>query len=70
MSKIKVGVFGAARGMTMINVMARHPDARLVAICDKYEPLLSKCQKVAGETGSKIALYTLPYGKRDSRLRL
>ena len=56
--KIKVGVFGAYRGMTMINVMARHPDAELVAICDKYEPLLERCKKVAEETGSKITYYT------------
>lgn len=56
--KVKVGVFGAARGMTMINVMARHPDADLVAICDKYEPLLEKCKKVADETGKKITCYT------------
>lgn len=55
--KIKVGVFGAYRGMTMINVMARHPDAQLVAICDKYEPLLKRCQKVADETDSKITYY-------------
>jgi predicted dehydrogenase len=56
--KVKVGVFGAARGMTMINVMARHPDAELVAICDKYKPLLKECVKVADETGSKITCYT------------
>ncbi len=56
--KIKVGVFGAYRGMTMINVMSRHPDAELVAICDKYEPLLKKCEKVAAETNSKITYYT------------
>lgn len=56
--KIKIGVFGAYRGMTMINVMARHPDAELVAICDKFKPVLSKCEKVAEETNSKIAYYT------------
>lgn len=56
--KVKVGVFGAYRGMTMINVMARHPDAELVAICDKYEPLMGKCKKVAEETGSTITYYT------------
>ena len=55
--KIKVGVFGAGRGMTMINVMARHPDAELVAICDKHKPLLDKCRKVTEETGSKITYY-------------
>ena len=40
MSKLKVGVFGAARGRTMIGVLLEHPDAELVAVCDKYEPLL------------------------------
>lgn len=55
--KIRVGVFGAARGMTMINVMARHPDADLVAICDKYEPALNRCKDVAEKTGSRITLY-------------
>jgi predicted dehydrogenase len=55
--KIKVGVFGAARGMTMINVLARHPDAELVAVCDKYAPALARCMKLAEETGSKIACY-------------
>ena len=57
-NKIKVGVFGAFRGMTMINVLSKHPDAELVAICDKYQPLLDKCKKVADETGSKITYYT------------
>ena len=56
--KIKVGVFGAARGLTMINVMAQHPDAELVAICDKYEPLLERSRKAVGETGGKLAFYT------------
>ena len=56
--KVKVGVFGAYRGMTMIEVMAKHPDAELVAICDKYEPVLNKCEKVAEETNSKITYYT------------
>lgn len=57
-SKVKVGVFGAHRGMTMINVMARHPDADIVAICDKYEPALKRCEKVALETNSNITFYT------------
>jgi predicted dehydrogenase len=56
--KIKIGVFGAHRGMTMINVLFRHPDASVVAICDKYQPLLDKCRKAAEETGTKVALYT------------
>jgi predicted dehydrogenase len=55
--KIRVGVFGAGRGMTMINVMARHPDAELVAICDKYAPLLDKCRKITDARGLKVAYY-------------
>ena len=57
MGKIKVGVFGAARGMSMINVLVSHPDAELVAICDKYRPLLDKAQKLAEERQIKVTLY-------------
>ncbi|MEG2938981.1 MAG: Gfo/Idh/MocA family oxidoreductase, partial [Oscillospiraceae bacterium] len=56
--KIRVGVFGAFRGMTMIEVMAKHPDAELVAICDRYEPALEKCREVQRQTGSSITYYT------------
>lgn len=56
--KVKIGVFGAHRGMTMIEVLARHPDAELVAICDKYRPLLEKCRKVEQATNSRITYYT------------
>lgn len=55
--KVKVGVFGAYRGMTMIRLLARHPDAELVAICDKYEPMLDRCRKLASDAGLTIALY-------------
>ena len=57
MGKIKVGVFGAYRGGTMINVLASHPDAELVAVCDKYRPLLDDVSKLADDRGIKIALY-------------
>jgi len=56
--KIKIGVFGAMRGMALINVLAHHPEADLVAICDKYAQLNARCQKVADETGSNITFYT------------
>jgi predicted dehydrogenase len=58
MSKIRIGVFGAHRGMTMIDVLSRHPDAELVAICDKYQPLLDKCQKALDQHGVRASLYT------------
>lgn len=55
--KIKVGVFGARRGTTMISVMARHPDAELVAVCD-YDPRVqARIQKLAGEYGVNITCY-------------
>ena len=57
MAKTKIGVFGAFRGMTMINVMAKHPDAQLVAICDKYSPLLDKCKKLADDAGINVKLH-------------
>ena len=41
MSKIKVGVFGAARGKAMLKALLSHPDAELAAVCDKYVPLHS-----------------------------
>ena len=58
MAKLKIGVFGAARGRSMIGVLLDHPDAELVAVCDKYEPQLKKVSEAADEVGLKVALYT------------
>ncbi len=58
MAKLKIGVFGAARGRTMIGVLLDHPDAELVAVCDKYEPLLKQVQERAEEHKLNVALYT------------
>jgi predicted dehydrogenase len=55
--KIRIGVIGAFRGMAMIKVLARHPEAELVAICDKYRPLLDSCTKESSLYGRDIALY-------------
>ncbi len=55
--KVKIGVFGAQRGMTMINVLLDHPDAELVAICDKYVPALEKARAKAEEVGANITFY-------------
>ena len=56
-NKIKVGVFGAYRGKTMIDVLVYHPNAQLVAVCDKYRPLLDEAGKLADKAGIKVALY-------------
>ena len=57
MAKLKVGVFGAARGRTMINLLYDNPDAQLVAVCDKYKPLLDSCAEEAKNKGIKLGLY-------------
>lgn len=55
--KIKVGVFGAYRGMTMIEVLSGHPDAELTAVCDKYRPALGRVKELAEKKGMEVALY-------------
>ena len=55
--KIRVGVFGGARGHTMINVLFDHPDAELVAVCDKYTPLLDRVKKEANDHGISVATF-------------
>ena len=55
--KIKVGVFGLNRGMTMVNVLLKHPDAELVAVCDSLEPFRRKCKKVVDQTDAKVTYY-------------
>lgn len=56
--KVKVGVFGGGRGQTMIDVLSKHPDAELTAICDASEDRLEECKTVAEKAGSKVAFYT------------
>ncbi|MCX5642483.1 MAG: Gfo/Idh/MocA family oxidoreductase [Candidatus Omnitrophica bacterium] len=53
--KIKVGVFGARRGATMVEVLSQHPEAQLVAICDFSEKALAKNKDAAQR--EKITLY-------------
>ena len=55
--KVKIGVFGAYRGMAMIRVLAKHTEAELVAVCDKYQPALEKVRALAQEAGIEVALY-------------
>lgn len=55
--KLKIGVFGGYRGKTMIKALLHHPNAELVAVCDKYVPLLDKVKATASEMGIEVALY-------------
>jgi predicted dehydrogenase len=59
MAKIRIGVFGAYRGMTMIHQILGSSDAELVAVCDKFQPALDHCKEVAdGEGMTNVAYYT------------
>lgn len=58
MGKLKIGVFGGYRGMCMIKVLLDHNDAELVAVCDKYQPVLDKVKAKADEHNMNVALYT------------
>lgn len=50
--KLRIGVFGGYRGSSMIQVLLHHPDAELVAVCDKYQPLLDKAKGGSGGGGA------------------
>ena len=58
MAKLKIGVFGGYRGHTMINVLFNHDDAELVAVCDKYEPILEGIRNEAAAKEMTVATYT------------
>ncbi len=57
MTKIKVGVLGAHRGMKMIEFLMKYEEAELTAICDRFVPSLDECRKKAAELGQDIAFY-------------
>lgn len=57
MGKLRIGVFGGYRGMAMIEVLLHHPDAELVAVCDKYRPILDDAKKKAAECGTELAVF-------------
>ncbi|MBQ8510225.1 MAG: Gfo/Idh/MocA family oxidoreductase [Clostridia bacterium] len=57
MKKIKIGVFGAYRGMTMVRQIMGSSDAELTAVCDKFKPALDKCRKEAEDAGLHNVTY-------------
>jgi len=56
--KIRVGVFGARRGATMVSVMLQHPEATLAAICDYSKPGLKHCTELTKKQNAKVAFYS------------
>ncbi len=57
MGKIKIGVLGAYRGMSMIGFCSQYEQAELVAVCDKYQPALDKCEKSLAGSGANPTFY-------------
>ncbi len=57
MSKLRLGVLGAHRGLTMIKFLLKYPEAELAAICDKYRPALEKCRTAAQDAGVNVRLF-------------
>ncbi len=55
--KIKVGVFGARRGASMMSVMIQHPEATLAAICDYSGPALKACADLTKKNDAKVTCY-------------
>lgn len=55
--KLRIGVLGGARGNVMIQALLHHPEAELVAVCDKYEPLLLQARTNAGKVGIHIECF-------------
>lgn len=60
MEKVRIGVFGGARGKSAITQLINRPDCEVVAVCDKFEPALQKCRERAAELNysGEIAYYT------------
>ena len=58
MSKIKIGAFGAFRGLVLMQSMAVMPEAEIVAVLDKNPEALKNVKLLADSMGIKPALYT------------
>jgi predicted dehydrogenase len=56
--KLRIGVFGAYRGRTMIDILSDHPEASTVAICDRSESALEESSRYETEAGIKVTYYT------------
>ncbi len=56
---LKIGVVGAYRGKSMIDVLMVYKEAELVAICDFFEPALKNVERQAKKLGlDNITYYT------------
>ncbi len=58
MNKVKIGAFGAFRGIVLMQSMTAVSEAELVAVCDKNPEALRQVEKLAKAHNVEIALYT------------
>lgn len=56
--KVRVGVFGGYQGKVEMQSLLNHPDAEIVAVCDKYTPLLDEANNMATVFGKSVKLFT------------
>jgi len=54
MKKVRIGVFGGGRGRSAIVQLLANKDCEVVAICDKFEPLLEKCRETAKQANYPV----------------
>ena len=54
MSKIRIAIFGASRGLELClkSGLFHHPEAEVVAVCDCYEPVIERFRKGAESVGN------------------
>ena len=58
--KLKIGVFGGGRGISMVTALLQNEKdrAELVAVCDQLQIMLDRVKAAADEAGVEVALYT------------
>ena len=55
MSKLKIGILGASRGMDFaMRILPGYKYAEIAAVCESYAPLLDKCRQFFREQGQSV----------------
>ncbi len=57
MKKLRIGVIGGYRGMSMISLLLNKKDAELVAVCDFDETILERVRKKAEANNRQVELF-------------
>ena len=59
--KVRIGVFGGGRGISMIEFCTFYDEAELVAICDMNEKVLEDCRKFLKKYDKDKQYYLVVY---------